>query len=140
MRPAVRRCGKRETPSPPPTSTRWPGPPSSSTVSHKRSGASVNALKRLLPIALVLTAGCGYNTIQTYDEQVTAAASQIKVQLQRRADLVPNLVETVKGYAKQEQTIFTAVAEARAKLAGARSEEHTSELQSPCNLVCRLLL
>jgi len=53
----------------------------------------VNALKRLLPIALVLTAGCGYNTIQTYDEQVNAAASQIKVQLQRRADLVPNLVE-----------------------------------------------
>src|SRR5213075_3224926 len=64
-------------------------------------------------------AGCGYNTIQTYDEQVNAAASQIKVQLQRRADLIPNLVETVKGYAKQEQTVFTEVAEARAKLAGA---------------------
>src|SRR6266702_3940893 len=64
-------------------------------------------------------AGCGYNTIQTYDEQVNAAASQIKVQLQRRADLIPNLVETVKGYAKQEQTIFIEVAEARAKLAGA---------------------
>src|SRR2546430_1151802 len=63
--------------------------------------------------------GCGYNTIQTYDEQVNAAAAQIKVQLQRRADLIPNLVETVKGYAKQEQTIFTEVAEARAKLAGA---------------------
>src|SRR5690348_6359661 len=67
----------------------------------------------------MLVTGCGYNTIQTYDEQVNAAGSQIKVQLQRRADLVPNLVETVKGYAKQEQTIFTAVAEARAKLAGA---------------------
>src|SRR2546427_1613696 len=62
--------------------------------------------------------GCGYNTIQTYDEQVNAAASQMKVQLQRRADLVPNLVETVKGYAKQEQTVFIAVADARAKLAG----------------------
>src|SRR5246127_2043569 len=74
-------------------------------------------------LALVAAAGmgwgCGYNTIQTYDEQVNAAESQIKVQLQRRADLVPNLVETVKGYAKQEQTIFTAVAEARAKLVGA---------------------
>src|SRR5438309_4090047 len=64
-------------------------------------------------------AGCGYNTIQTYDEQVNAAAAQIKVQLQRRADLVPNLVETVKGYAKQEQTVFIEVAQARAKLAGA---------------------
>ena len=71
-------------------------------------------------VALIGSAwGCGYNTIQTYDEQVNAAEAQIKVQLQRRADLVPNLVETVKGYAKQEQTIFTEVAEARAKLAGA---------------------
>ena len=68
---------------------------------------------------LTLASGCGYNTIQTYDEQVNAAESQIKVQLQRRADLVPNLVETVKGYAKQEETIFIQVAEARAKLAGA---------------------
>ena len=72
-----------------------------------------------LTVALLLLAGCGYNTIQTYDEQVNAAESQIKVQLQRRADLIPNLVETVKAYAKQEQTIFIAVAEARAKLAGA---------------------
>src|SRR2546428_10034158 len=79
----------------------------------------VNALQRSLLVGLVVIGGCGYNTIQTYDEQVNAAESQIKVQLQRRADLVPNLVETVKGYAKQEQTIFTEVAEARAKLAGA---------------------
>ena len=79
----------------------------------------MNAWTRWWVLALALTAGCGYNTIHTYDEQVNAAESQIKVQLQRRADLVPNLVETVKGYAKQEQTIFTEVAEARAKLAGA---------------------
>ena len=83
----------------------------------------MNARMRWWPAALaavtVWTWGCGYNTIQTYDEQVNAAESQIKVQLQRRADLIPNLVETVKGYAKQEQTIFIAVADARAKLAGA---------------------
>src|SRR3989441_9926014 len=80
----------------------------------------VHALKRFVPIVgLGFAAGCGYNTIQTYDEQGNAAASQIKGQLQRRADLIPNLVETVKAYAKQEQTGFTEVAEAPAKLAGA---------------------
>ena len=67
----------------------------------------------------LLLGGCGYNAIQTMDESAAAAKQQIEVQLQRRADLVPNLVETVKGYAKQEETIFTAVAEARAGLAGA---------------------
>lgn len=73
-------------------------------------------------IAILATLGlsaCGYNRIQTLDEQVNAYRSQIQVQLQRRADLVPNLVETVRGYARQEQEIFTAVAEARAKLGGA---------------------
>ena len=64
-------------------------------------------------------AGCGYNRIQALDEQVSSAESQIKVQLQRRADLIPNLVETVKGFAKQETTIFTEVADARSRLAGA---------------------
>jgi LemA protein len=77
-------------------------------------------MKRVLfAAAAVLLAGCGYNKIQTLDEQANAFKSQIEVQLQRRADLVPNLVETVKGYAQQEVTIFTAVADARAKLGGA---------------------
>jgi LemA protein len=72
----------------------------------------------LLVLALC-TAGCGYNTIQTKDEAVNAAASQIKTQLQRRADLIPNLVATVQGFAKQETTVFIRVAEARSRLAGA---------------------
>ena len=72
----------------------------------------------LLVLPLFLSA-CGYNSIQTMDETAAASKQQIEVQLQRRADLVPNLVETVKGYAAQEATIFTAVAEARAGLAGA---------------------
>lgn len=71
-----------------------------------------------LAIPFLLTA-CGYNTIQTMDETAAAAKQQIEVQLQRRADLVPNLVNTVKGYAAQEETIFTEVAKARAGLAGA---------------------
>lgn len=78
-------------------------------------------LLRLAPAILLLPllAGCGYNRIQALDEQVNSAESQIKVQLQRRADLIPNLVETVKGFAKQETTIFTEVADARSRLAGA---------------------
>ena len=75
--------------------------------------------RALFAAAAVVLAGCGYNRIQTLDEQANAFKSQIEVQLQRRADLVPNLVETVRGYAQQEQTIFTAVADARARLGGA---------------------
>jgi LemA protein len=69
-----------------------------------------------LPLAM---AGCGYNTIQTLDEQTNSARSQIEVQLQRRADLIPNLVNTVKGVTKQEDTIFISIANARARLSGA---------------------
>ncbi|GAA6129773.1 LemA family protein [Halopseudomonas sabulinigri] len=62
-----------------------------------------------------LLAGCGINNIPTYDEQVKSAWSQVENQYQRRADLIPNLVETVKGFARQEQETLTAVVEARAK-------------------------
>jgi LemA protein len=67
----------------------------------------------------VLISGCGYNRIQTLDEQAAQAKQGIEVQLQRRADLVPNLVNTVKGYAAHEEAVFTQVANARAGLAGA---------------------
>ena len=70
----------------------------------------------LLPVTL---AGCGYNQIQRYDENAQQAKQQIDVQLQRRADLVPNLVATVKGYAAHEEAVFTNVAQARAGLLGA---------------------
>ncbi len=78
-------------------------------------------MNRSLRLAVLATltlsaSGCGYNRIQTLDEQVGQAKGQIQAQLQRRADLIPNLVETVKGYAKQEVTIFTEVANARARL------------------------
>ena len=81
----------------------------------------MNTKRRLWgwPLLALLAAGCGYNTIQTYDEQVNSAFSQIKVQLQRRADLIPNLVTTVQAYAKQERDIFIAVADARSRLSGA---------------------
>lgn len=69
----------------------------------------------LLSVLLGLS-GCGINNIPTYDEEVKAAWSQVLNQYQRRADLVPNLVNTVKGYAAQEQEVLIAVTEARAKV------------------------
>ena len=63
---------------------------------------------------LLAVAGCGYNRIQQLDEQANGAQGQIEVQLKRRADLIPNLVQTVKGYAQHEEAVFTQVAQARA--------------------------
>jgi LemA protein len=65
------------------------------------------------------TTGCGYNQIQSLDERVNQAKGQVQAQLQRRADLIPNLVETVRGAARQESTVFTNIANARARLNGA---------------------
>jgi LemA protein len=69
-------------------------------------------------VALVglMLSGCGYNSIQSQDEQTKAAWSEVLNQYQRRADLVPNLVNTVKGYAAQEQTVLIGVTDARAKV------------------------
>src|SRR3990167_629742 len=71
-----------------------------------------------LALALILLFGlsaCGINNIPTYDEQVKATWAQVENQYQRRSDLIPNLVSTVKGFAKQEQDTLVAVIEARAK-------------------------
>jgi LemA protein len=65
----------------------------------------------LLPLA-----GCGYNTFQTQDEQIKASWAEVVNQYQRRADLIPNLVETVRGFARQEQDVLIGVTEARAKV------------------------
>ena len=77
--------------------------------------------KFLLFIIAALTlglSGCGYNTFQTTDEQIKASWSEVLNQYQRRADLVPNLVNTVKGYAVYEQDTLVAVTNARAKATG----------------------
>lgn len=74
----------------------------------------------MFALALPLTFGaCGYNTIQSYDEQAAQAKQNIDAQLQRRADLIPNLVNTVKGFAAQEERVLTEVTQARAGLVGA---------------------
>ena len=73
-------------------------------------------LLAVLAAATLLLSGCGYNTLQSADEQVNAAWSEVLNQYQRRADLVPNLVETVKAFAKQEQEVFRQVTEARSRV------------------------
>jgi LemA protein len=76
--------------------------------------------RRWLALVLPLALGaCGYNKIQSLDEQANAAQGQIEVQLQRRAELIPNLVATVKGLANQELAVFTEVARARGGLMNA---------------------
>ncbi len=69
----------------------------------------------MLGVTTLLLSGCGINNIPTYDEAVDAAWSQVQNQYQRRAELIPNLVKTVKGFAEQEKDVLTSVVEARAK-------------------------
>src|SRR6202167_5428889 len=73
-------------------------------------------MRLLFLVAAVMLSGCGYNTLQTQDEQVKSAWSEVINQYQRRADLIPNLVNTVKGYAAQEQQVLIGVTQARAKV------------------------
>lgn len=81
----------------------------------------------LLGVALAAS-GCGYNTIQTLDERVNRGQGDIQTQLQRRADLIPNLVNTVKGITKQEDTVFISIANARARLSGAVTAGNIPEM------------
>jgi LemA protein len=80
-----------------------------------------NSMKRILALLFLLVmslglAGCGYNTLQTRDEQIKAAWAEVLNQYQRRADLVPNLVNTVKGFASQEKDVLLGVTNARARV------------------------
>jgi LemA protein len=69
----------------------------------------------LMPLLGLLLTGCGFNNIPTYEEQAKAKWSDVLNQYQRRSDLIPNLVETVKGYAQQEKTVLEGVTQARAQ-------------------------
>ncbi len=75
----------------------------------------------------LIFSGCGYNTLQAKDEAVIASWSEVQNQYQRRTDLVPNLVNVVKGYAKHEQTVLTEVTEARANVAGIKVDKEVLE-------------
>ena len=85
-----------------------------------------SALAIALASTLTLT-GCGYNTLQVKDEAVIAAWSEVQNQYQRRADLVPNLVNVVKGYAKHEEQVLTEVTQARTNVAGLKVDKEVLE-------------
>ncbi len=87
-------------------------------------------LKRLLVVVAltgvaIATSGCSYNRFVSQEEAIKTQWAQVENQLQRRNDLIPNLVETVKGIAQQERDVFGQIAESRAKLAGAQTPEQT---------------
>lgn len=84
------------------------------------------ALATVLASTLLFT-GCGYNTLQVKDEAVSASWSEVQNQYQRRADLVPNLVNVVKGYAKHEEQVLTEVTQARANIAGLKVDKEVLE-------------
>jgi LemA protein len=84
--------------------------------------------RRSLLVLLSLLAGCGYNRIQQLDEQAAQQQGNIEAQLQRRADLIPNLVQTVKGYAQHEEEVFTRVAEARSGLLNAIQSGNATQM------------
>lgn len=86
----------------------------------------------LLCLLAIGLSGCGINNIPTYDEQVKAAWAQVENQYQRRADLIPNLVKTVKAYAAHERETLQAVTEARAKVASMQVDENL--LNDPAKL------
>ena len=80
-------------------------------------------------ILMVFSAFIGtFNNLQVMDESVTSNWAQVENQLKRRNDLIPNLVETVKGYAKHESTVFTNIADARSKLSGAMNSQNVKEV------------
>lgn len=94
-----------------------------------------------ISIILIVSGITTYNKLVSQNEEVQTALSQIDNQLQRRNDLIPNLVETVKGYAAHEEEIFTSIAESRSKLAGAGTMEEKADASSDLsNALSRLLV
>ena len=103
--------------------------------------------KRLLGVVVLVFAvstaatGCSYNKFTSQEEALKAQWGQVENVLQRRSDLIPNLVETAKGFAQQEKDVFQAVADARAKMAGAKSPAETIEAaNAESSALARLLL
>ena len=106
----------------------------------------MNTLKRLLVVVAVTAAavgasGCSYNRFVSQEESIKTQWAQVENQLQRRNDLIPNLVETTKGFAQQERDVFQAIADSRAKLAGAQTtDQKIAAANEQSSALARLLL
>lgn len=100
--------------------------------------------KWLIPVGIIIILamilGSGYNNLVTLSETVDSSWSQVENQLQRRADLIPNLVNTVKGYAEHESEVFTDVADARSRLIGAGSVGEAAEADAALSSALSRLL
>ncbi len=81
----------------------------------------------LMLVTAAAASGCSYNTFVSQEEAVKTQWAQVENQLKRRSDLIPNLVETTKGFAQQERDVFESIAAARAKMAGARTPAETMQ-------------
>ena len=92
-------------------------------------------------LVAVTFGGCSYNTFAAQEEGIKSQWAQVQNQLQRRSDLIPNVVETVKGYAQQEKDVFIAVADARARMAGAGTPtERIAAANAETSALARLLV
>lgn len=95
----------------------------------------------LVAVLSILVSGCSYNRFTAQEEAIKTQWAEVENQMQRRSDLIPNLVETVKGVAQQEQTVFGQIADARAKMAGATTPaERISASNAESSALARLLV
>jgi LemA protein len=112
---------------------------------NEREKSMYTTLRGRIRVALVLgmalaLSGCSYNRFTSQEEQLKTALSEVQNQLQRRNDLIPNLVETVKGYASQERDIFTAIAESRSRMMNAKTpQEQIEAANAQTSALARLL-
>ena len=105
------------------------------------TGVRKGIVTLLVACAAMATSGCSYNTFVGQDEAIKAQWAQVENQLQRRNDLIPNLVETTKGIAQQEQDVFGRIADARAKMAGATTpEQRMAAANEQSSALARLLV
>src|SRR6202163_4522398 len=91
----------------------------------RRHPLQTSAWLVLLALVAMPLTGCSYNTFVSQDEAIKAQWAQVENQLQRRNDLIPNLVETVKGFAQHEESVYKDIADSRSKLLAAKSPEET---------------